>query len=282
MGTERSLSVLIFTDLDGCLLDHDGYSYAASAVTLEALRNNVPIIINSSKTFSEIEQLVVELGLNTPFIFENGSAIAFPQNWNPSLPASTYPYKNWMILSLARPRELLLHRLNQLASGYRFQGFAELSLASLMELTGLTEAAALQAKQRLFTEPLYWQDSESHLAAIARELEPDGLRIIRGGRFVHVMDSVDKAIAMRTLQIMLEQNNGATYQTVALGDSDNDRRMLASADYACVVRKSDGTYLDLGSHSKTLRSDSAGSAGWNECITALIQQGVINSGDYHG
>ncbi|WP_426416650.1 HAD-IIB family hydrolase [Aestuariirhabdus sp. LZHN29] len=272
-------ATLIFTDLDGCLIDHDGYSYAASAQTLAELKTRVAIIINSSKTFSEIEQWQREFGLDTPFIFENGSAIAFPQQWSPSLPASAYPYHNRLIIPLAGSRELLLHRLSALATDYRFKGFYSMAPEEVVALTGLSEAAAQQAQDRLFTEPLHWQDTEVKLARFAQALDASGLCVQRGGRFVHVMDRVDKAIAMRTLQIMLEQRDNTSYQTLALGDSDNDRRMLESADISCVVRKPSGEHLKLKRKQRVLYSEQVGSSGWNECVAGLMDRGFIYNGD---
>ncbi|WP_164880825.1 HAD-IIB family hydrolase [Aestuariirhabdus litorea] len=282
MGISGQRATLIFSDLDGCLIDHDGYGYAASAQTLAELRTRVPIILNSSKTFAEVEQWQQELALDTPFIFENGSAIAFPLHWSPSLPASAYPYRNRLVISLAGPRELLLHRLSALANDYRFQGFYNMSVEEVVSHTGLDTESARRAKERLFTEPLLWQDGEEQLLDFSQALDADGLCVQRGGRFVHVMDRVDKAMAMRTLQIMLEQRDNTCYQTLALGDSGNDRRMLESADIACVVRKPSGEHLKLKRSQGVHYSTEIGSCGWNQLVRELMAQGLINGERNHG
>ena len=55
-------SILIFTDLDGSLLDHDGYSHAGAAPALGTLRAQaVPLVFVTSKTRTEIERLQKEL-----------------------------------------------------------------------------------------------------------------------------------------------------------------------------------------------------------------------------
>ena len=55
---------LIFTDLDGTLLDHDNYSYGNNKKIISTIINNKnEIIFNTSKTFSECKKLLKELNL---------------------------------------------------------------------------------------------------------------------------------------------------------------------------------------------------------------------------
>jgi mannosyl-3-phosphoglycerate phosphatase len=58
--------LLIFTDLDGTLLEQATYSFEAALPALQALRErNIPLIICTSKTRAEIEwfrsKLVAEM-----------------------------------------------------------------------------------------------------------------------------------------------------------------------------------------------------------------------------
>ena len=72
---------LIFTDLDGTLLDHENYSFGANKKMISTIINNKnEIIFNTSKTFSECKKLLKELKLsNMPFSTENGAVIYFPK-----------------------------------------------------------------------------------------------------------------------------------------------------------------------------------------------------------
>mgnify|MGYP002626636661 CR=1 FL=1 len=74
--------LLIFTDVDGCLLNKADYRYDAALPALERLRRlQVPLILCSSKTAAELSELHRELDLGeAPFIPENGGAIVRPAN----------------------------------------------------------------------------------------------------------------------------------------------------------------------------------------------------------
>ena len=73
---------LIFTDLDGTLLDHENYSYGNNKKLISRIVSNQnEIIFNTSKTFSESTNLLKELNLtNMPFSTENGAVLYFPIN----------------------------------------------------------------------------------------------------------------------------------------------------------------------------------------------------------
>ena len=73
---------LIFTDLDGTLLDHENYSYGNNKKLISSIISKQnEIIINTSKTFSECKYLLKELKLtNMPFSTENGAVLYFPKN----------------------------------------------------------------------------------------------------------------------------------------------------------------------------------------------------------
>lgn len=59
--------LLIMTDLDGTLLDHESYHWEAARPALQRLAAaNIPVIINSSKTAAEIRELRGRLNNNWP------------------------------------------------------------------------------------------------------------------------------------------------------------------------------------------------------------------------
>ena len=76
--------LVVFSDLDGTLLDHDTYSFDAARPALERLRvDGVPLILCTSKTRAEIAPLRRALGNTHPFISENGGAVFIPAGYFP-------------------------------------------------------------------------------------------------------------------------------------------------------------------------------------------------------
>ena len=97
---KNKLTIVIFTDLDGSLLHRDTFEFDNIKNYIKSLINEGVIIIpNSSKTEREIEKFNQELGINLPYISENGSSI---QGLN--LITSNFPDK----LILSREKEELI------------------------------------------------------------------------------------------------------------------------------------------------------------------------------
>ena len=64
---------VIFTDLDGTLLDADTFSFDPAEPALRLIRaRSIPLILSSSKTRAEIEVYRKRLDNSHPFISENG------------------------------------------------------------------------------------------------------------------------------------------------------------------------------------------------------------------
>ena len=76
--------VVIFSDLDGTLLDHQTYSSdPADRAIARLIAEEVPLVLCSSKTRAEIEAIRSRLGVGHPFIVENGGALFIPAGYFP-------------------------------------------------------------------------------------------------------------------------------------------------------------------------------------------------------
>ena len=90
---------LVFTDLDGSLLDHHSYSFDAARSTLERLDElGIPVIPVTSKTRAEIKQIRDALGNKHPFVAENGAAVFIPRSYFPEPPEGTLAARNAALL----------------------------------------------------------------------------------------------------------------------------------------------------------------------------------------
>lgn len=261
---------LIFTDLDGTLLDHDDYSFRQAKPALDKIKAlRIPLIINSSKTFAEIKNIKQQLHNNGAFAVENGAAVFVPQGLFADLDQPV----NQVILG--RPVADILQTLHGLRDRYdfSFKGFSDFSVAEVMEETGLGEIEASHAKQRLASEPINWLGSEEERRHFEFMLGKKGLQLVKGGRFWHVMGHNDKAKAMAWLLNKYQKHYAGTFQTIALGDSQNDQKMLEQADFAAVIRKPDGSYLTVNKAAERLvRSLNPAPLGWREAMEQLIRK----------
>ena len=72
----KKFSLIIFTDLDGSLLHRDNFKFDEIKEYIKSLKDDgITIVPNTSKTEKEIKEFTKELGLELPFISENGSLI---------------------------------------------------------------------------------------------------------------------------------------------------------------------------------------------------------------
>ena len=148
--------IIIFTDLDGSLLDATSYSFEAAKDALSAIaRLGAALILVSSKTRSEMEPLRLRLNHLHPFIVENGGALLIPNGYFPFPIEDSTPNGEYNVVEIGAPYSSLRTALGEIAEalGCRLQGFGDLSAEEVAQLTGLSSADALRATQREYDEP---------------------------------------------------------------------------------------------------------------------------------
>lgn len=260
-----AFSTLVVTDLDGTLLDHHSYSWrpAENALKLLASRQ-IPLILCSSKTAAEMQPLHRELGLDAPFIVENGGAVY--------LPTGSPDPDDYEIVSLGMNRAEVLAILEQAGAddSVRYTGFSHMTVDDVCAATGLDKESAALSLNREFTEPLLWQDSEDSRNRFAQRLKKAGLETVQGGRFMHVSSGCDKGRAVKWLKHYYEEHWGTPVCVIALGDSENDVSMLEAADLPVLVRSPVKPYPEVR-HQAVYKTSEYGPAGWNEAITTILE-----------
>jgi mannosyl-3-phosphoglycerate phosphatase len=277
--------LLVFTDLDGTLLDHHSYSYEPALPALRRLAvASIPLIFNSSKTAAEIRQLRTELDNRHPFIVENGSAVCIPGGYfaDHNQPGADTE-ERLDVQTFGPDYAELINQLHPLRSsaGYRFRGFADMTTTELARLTGLDEIRAGLAQQRHASEPLLWEDGRAALERFRHDLQERQLSLLKGGRFYHVMGQVDKADALHWLVSRYRQTwPRRDWLTVALGDSPNDRAMLEAADLAVTIPPAAGEPLRLNRNQDVICPDEPGPHGWQDAMTRILNQTTTKEPDH--
>jgi len=258
------MQLIIFTDLDGTLINHETYSHAAAQPALDAMRrNHVPLIMASSKTAAEIAALRFELGFgHCPAIVENGAGILEPDGTGSAADNQAY----------LRLREILNALPADLRAKYR--GFGDCTVAEVAEMTGLTIEAAQLAVQRQFSEPGVWSGSPQELEHFETLLAEQGISTKRGGRFLTLSFGADKAQRMKEITARYV-TQGARPKTVALGDAPNDAAMLEAADIGVIVANSHGAAMPRlagEAEGRITRTEKEGPQGWNHAVLAIFQE----------
>ncbi len=258
-------NLIIFTDLDGTLLDHHTYRWDAALPALRMLKQHeIPVIICTSKTAAEVRELHRELALTTPYIVENGAGIILPER-------ETVNGESAHFFGREYPELIdLVHRLRR-DRGYRFQGFSDFSVSDVMEQTGLPKSSAELARQRLCSEPIRWDDSHEALERFRHDLAAKKLQLLRGGRFYHILDrTADKGTAVLWLtKYYRDHFPGHNWFSIALGDGPNDRAMMEAADLAVIIPSRSGVAPEPRC-GKILHAKEPGPAGWNRAIHDIL------------
>jgi len=265
---------LIFTDLDGTLLDHYTYSFQPAVEMLSKLKNaRIPVIPNTSKTFAELIFFRQQTKLDTPFIVENGAAVFIPIGFVKEQPAGTERFERYWVKSFSKSREHWLSLLNTLPAELQncYIGFSAMNNEQLCNETGLNAPAALNANSRLYSEPLKWLGTEQQKQQIKSLLTDAGANVLQGGRFLHVSGHSDKGSAMRWLtEYLTSIETNTSFTTVALGDSYNDNEMLEAADIAVQIKSHKHDFPALQRKDNIIQSTLYGPSGWTECLQQLI------------
>jgi mannosyl-3-phosphoglycerate phosphatase len=156
-----SFQLVVFTDLDGTLLDRQTYSFqAARPMINKLLRLGIPIVFNTSKTRAETEILSKRLKLNHPFIVENGGAVFIPEGcFEPAffrrLNIRTLRKDRYLVIQLGTPYPKLRKYLEVIKKRTKAKlvGFGDLTAEQIVYFTGLKRSEATLARRREFDEP---------------------------------------------------------------------------------------------------------------------------------
>ncbi len=265
----KRLLPVVFSDLDGTLLDHETYSFDAARPALEALKSRgIPLILASSKTRAEMRDLAPQVGA-AGLIFENGGGVEWPNNLEPTISDTAQSPDYADIRAL----------LDELSDYLRatVDGFGDMADEEVARATGLPLEGARLARQREHSEPFTFSGSPTQLSEIEKAVAMNGWQLVRGGRFNTITGSNTKATRLQQIAsaYAASQPAGTQVYTIALGDAPNDAAMIGAADRGFIIANPHGTPMpELAGEEagRVSRSILAGPAGWSESVAQALQE----------
>jgi mannosyl-3-phosphoglycerate phosphatase len=264
--------ILVFSDLDGTLLDQRTYSFEPARPALRLLRESgIPLIICTSKTRAEVEEIRIALGNTDPFIVENGGAIFVPEGYFPvEIPAARMD-SGYQVVELGTSYSRILSVFSCMKERLpgQLRGFSDLSAEEVTRLTGLSLEEAARAKIREYDEPFLLDDPAANLDIVKRAAESAGLSITRG-RFFHLTGDNDKGRAVRLVRDFYARAGGVDLRTIGLGDSPNDFPLLQYVDFPILVQKPGGQYEPSIRLDNLIFAPGEGPVGWCVAVCELV------------
>ncbi|MFT7235609.1 MAG: D-glycerate 3-kinase [Methylophagaceae bacterium] len=267
---------LVFSDLDGSLLDHYDYSFEVALPMIERLEKmDIPLILNSSKTLAELLLIRPEMQNSHPFIIENGAAVYIPVDYFDEAPQGSELRGEFWVKSFVEQRLHWQQLIREISDQYAgcFKLFSELSTKEIALLTGLNIDDAKASSERQFGEPVVWRGDDKKRIAFITDMEQLGAHVLIGGRFLHVSGECDKGQAMAWLACQYQLDKACRYKstkTIAIGDSGNDVAMLERADQALIIRSPVHDPPRLKRTTGMNIMDKEGPQGWYQGVKHLL------------
>ncbi|MGQ9509861.1 MAG: mannosyl-3-phosphoglycerate phosphatase [Thermodesulfobacteriota bacterium] len=265
---------IIFTDLDGTLLDQETYSFKQASPALEVIQQKgIPLILSSSKTRAEIEVYRKELSNDHPFISENGGAIFIPQEYFSFEFHFDREFDRYMIIELGTFYLQIIEVLKSIMkeTGIKIVGFSNLTEEELTNLCGFSLEEANLAKKREYDEAFMVEGGEKEIERVKGEIKKRGMGYTWGGRFHHIFGKNDKGKAVEILRDLYERQF-FTITTVGIGNSINDLPMLFAVDHPIFLKIGKAPLPDILSYKKNVKViHGIGPKAWNLAILDVIK-----------
>lgn len=285
--------VVIVSDVDGTLLDHDG----AWPEPPRALRRRldlaadeigapITLALASSRTVDELLALQRWLGRSGPCLAEDGAVIALDDDDEGAVRRAIQGVERVggaaPELRVRGRRRLWIIRLGdsvqtirELLRAWPGSAAADVARASQARLASLGFRSPSQQRRALFSrqasvllDPAQWHA----VVRTAGEQTPRDveLDVARGGRWSTATRRAGKGAALAFLRQVVDSGNRAASIVVGIGNGENDRSLLEAADVALAVRNDvHGTHPRLRDIPNVTVLDTIGVRAWIEMLERL-------------
>ena len=269
MGIKQIKKKIIFTDLDETLLKKNKYYYKTLHNFInKLLRHEFLMILLTSKTYSEVINIIKQIKLKIPFSVENGGAYYIPVK-------DTKDYKYKRILNpRAVNKKVIKKILNENVVkkySHNIEFIEHLSSSKQMHITKLNLNQLENFNSREYTVPILWHGNKKIKKEFERYLLNYNLKITFGGKLNNISGLHNKLDSMN-LFISKYKNKLRTKKliTISLGDSQNDIEILNNSNYSGIIKNNSFKISNLSKKNNIFRSFTEAPHGWVEVIKKIL------------
>jgi mannosyl-3-phosphoglycerate phosphatase family protein len=225
------LPIVVFSDVDGVDCARAG-SFITAANTLKHLGlDEVPLVLCSSKTRAEIEEIQQQLGIRHPFVCESGAAALIPVGYFDFEVPNARDRAGYLAVEFGWPYSKVVHTLGRTAERLRIEivGFNDMSVEEVARECHLTLLQARLAKLREYGERFrVLAPGETTRSRLFRALKAAALHCVAGERFDHVGRAVDNGAGVNLLCSLYQRACGGVLTAGLAGPKTEDVLRLAS------------------------------------------------------
>ena len=270
----KNQKYIIFTDLDGTLLDHHTYQYSDALPALVIIKShNIPLILTSSKTKIEMQGYQELMRIDEfPFIVENGSAIYTGKEYFLSVDAEKIG--KYDCYKLGKTYSEIVEFLESTSEKFEYKilGFHNTDKNEIVNKTQLSPKAVDLAMKRDYSVPLFYDEKAREI--LVKEINKYNLQILFGGRFMHILGNTNKGKALNLVkQRYIDKYKLENFKTIAIGDTLNDVAMLKEADIKILVKRHNDKYDQRVQIENLNYSPYIGPKGWNYSLLEILRLG---------
>jgi mannosyl-3-phosphoglycerate phosphatase len=270
---------IIYTCLDGALLDEKDCSFQESLPALRAARERgFHVVFCSTKTRAEIEHVCDAMEMKAPFIAEGGGAIHIPEEYFPFEIDGSSRYHGYAVIEFGESYWKVVEKMRAIRSNSHdlsVVGFSDLTIKDVALEYNMTYANAKRAKDRAHSELFRFRNATKEACReFLQKVTHAGLRYSNGSRLYRLHGAFDTGKAIRALNLLFRRTFDSI-TTVGIGHSPNDSSMLGNAEHPMIVKQPSGTYHPelAAQFPRAQLTDGTGPQGLAEAVMQLVNSG---------
>ena len=268
--------VIIFTASD--LLGSPTHSaHLASEALVEIERRNIPLVLATRGTRTQIELLRRKLEHAHPFVTEGGGGLFIPDGYFALRLVGAKRAGRYFCVPFGRSSQEAAAAVEDIAqqAGAEVVRYAEMNAREIARETGMTIREAEGSRERDFSERFFLAGSASltvqSFAKIARERK---WQIRRSEPFWELYSGNDEGKAVRYLMRVYRKALRSRIRSVGIGGSIEDLSLLAATDQVFILPFSSTTFDEnlLSKLPHGIRINVTGAPGWNQTVMNVLRR----------